>query len=448
MEKVRVLFLLERPFPVAEHGAAGIEAWRVKYTDVCWWLGIPFDKACTDPNRLMFLPRRPKDGAAEGWRTLMIPGKALDLDLVPRSITAQAARDRSHRAPGSSEAGFKTPGMNDFLRGPARTFEAADWVKAKAPNDVLHDYGDQEDKGIDARCPFKDGHTNQDSKDRAFAVRNASKNRGHGFWMNCLTEGCGIETNGDRGAYLDALCQEYGVKHADELLAWCPRHEVKSGGAAEGSGVLYQATCFADVEEKATEWLWKDRIPLGKLGLIAGPPKRGKSQLLCKIIAAVTTGGELPDGARAAMGSVIFIGCEDDVASTIRPRLEVAGADISKVHGYDWTVVPKDKGSIELLHFDVQNHAPRLEALIKKLGDVRLIGMDPITAYMGKSDSHKAAEVRAALAPIQRLAEKYGATVALISHPQQEHRSQNGAGASSGLRRLCGCRSLAISHRL
>jgi AAA domain len=255
MEKVRVMFPLDRPFPVAEHGAAGIENWRVKYVDVCQMLGIPFDASCTDPNRLMFLPRRPKDGAAECWRTLMIPGKALDLDTVPhvpepRKSTSQRAQEASHGAPGSREdqcKGFKTPGLRDFLREHGH-FEAAAWIKAVTPNDVRKDYGEREGKGIDARCPFESGHTHQDERDRAFAVRDASKGRGHGFWMNCLHEGCKEETNDDRGMYLDELCQDYEVKHADELLKWCPGYEAKSDDEKTKPRVLIKTATEMTIE--------------------------------------------------------------------------------------------------------------------------------------------------------------------------------------------------------
>ncbi len=241
MEKTRALFVLERPFPVAEHGVEGIENWRTKYIDVCHMLDLPYDKSCTDTNRLMYLPRRPEGSDAKLWRTRGLMGKALDLDTVPhvacsdapRKSTSQRAKEASQGARGSREeptTSFKTPGLRDFLREHGRDFEAADWVKATSPQDVRRDYGERKGKGIDARCPFGAGHTKQDDKDRGFAVRDASKGRNdHGFWMNCLHAGCGEETQKDRGVYLDHLCQDYGVKHADELLAWCPNH--KSEGA-------------------------------------------------------------------------------------------------------------------------------------------------------------------------------------------------------------------------
>ena len=117
------------------------------------------------------------------------------------------------------------------------------------------------------------------------------------------------------------------------------------------------------------------------------------------------------------LGSVVIIGCEDDAADTIRPRLEATGADITKVHLFDWALVTGKKGKSERRHFDVREHGAALAALIAQIGDVVLVIIDPITAHLGKTDSHVTAEVRAALAPLlQTLAAETCAAVILISH--------------------------------
>ena len=179
---------------------------------------------------------------------------------------------------------------------------------------------------------------------------------------------------------------------------------------------MFAARCLADVEAEHIRWLWNGRIALGKVNLFGGIPDLGKSQLTCAFAAAVTTGGLWPDGERAPLGSVIIIGCEDDAADTIRPRLEAAGADLRKVHLFDWTIVPNGKGTRERRHFDVKEHGAALAELIAQIGDVVLVIIDPITAHLGRTDSHVTADVRAALAPLQTLAADVGAAIILISH--------------------------------
>src|SRR5262249_31092517 len=89
----------------------------------------------------------------------------------------------------------------------------------------------------------------------------------------------------------------------------------------------------ADVESKKIEWLWPSRIPRGKLTIIAGMPDVNKSTVSLDLAARVTRKDELPCGeGRAPLGSVIILSAEDDIADTIRPRLEVAGADLTRVH--------------------------------------------------------------------------------------------------------------------
>jgi hypothetical protein len=59
-----------------------------------------------------------------------------------------------------------------------------------------------------------------------------------------------------------------------------------------------------------------------------------------------------------------------------------------------------------------------LERIIVKTGDVRLITIDPITAYMGgKVDSHRATDVRGQLGPLADLAERMDVALSAITHP-------------------------------
>lgn len=59
----------------------------------------------------------------------------------------------------------------------------------------------------------------------------------------------------------------------------------------------------------------------------------------------------------------------------------------------------------------------RLIALLNDIPrDVALVIVDPITAYLGKTDSHKTADVRAVLAPLQELASRKNVAIVAVSH--------------------------------
>ena len=160
--------------------------------------------------------------------------------------------------------------------------------------------------------------------------------------------------------------------------------------------------CLADVTPEPIKWLWHRRVALGKPNLVAGQPGGGKFQLTIAMAATVSTGSNWPDGASCPQGSIIFISCEDGVGDTIVPRLMAAGADLNRVHVLDWVRKPAPDGqSFEQHLFNLSQDVQTLQALVEELGDVSLIVIDPISAYVGGIDSHKASDVRGALAPLQ-----------------------------------------------
>jgi putative DNA primase/helicase len=116
--------------------------------------------------------------------------------------------------------------------------------------------------------------------------------------------------------------------------------------------------------------------------LVAGEGGLGKSMLLAWIAAAVSRGKEWPCGeGQSRRGSVIILSAEDDAADTIVPRLMAADADCTKVHILE-TIRKDDEGHRT---FNLQLDLPELEKTIDRLDDVRLVIIDPITSYLGKS---------------------------------------------------------------
>jgi hypothetical protein len=192
------------------------------------------------------------------------------------------------------------------------------------------------------------------------------------------------------------------------------RITLAGAGHEELSG--YEARCLAGITAQPICWLWPQRFALGKLSLIAGQPGLGKSQLTLAMTAAVTTAGQWPDGTRAPSGSVILVTCEDDAADTIVPRLNAAGADLRRVHLFDWAMARDKGGAVGRCHFDVAQHTTALGDLISRVGETRLIIIDPITAYMGGADSHKTGDVRTALMPLQSLVAQTRVAGLLVSH--------------------------------
>lgn len=172
--------------------------------------------------------------------------------------------------------------------------------------------------------------------------------------------------------------------------------------------------CAADIEPEHVEWLVDQSFPLGMLAVIGGQPGLGKSQISINLAAGVTTGKGLPGTSGFnSLGSVIILANEDDAARTIRPRLDAAGADIAKVHIVEG--VAREGADVDMFQLDLDIADLRDRAL--QIGDVKLIIIDPPSAYLGtKVDSYKDSDVRRVLMPLGTLAQDTGAMILLIVH--------------------------------
>jgi len=181
---------------------------------------------------------------------------------------------------------------------------------------------------------------------------------------------------------------------------------------SEGSHLV--VSCAADIKPEKIDWLWEQRVPLGKCVLVAGEGGLGKSMVLAWIAATVSRGKEWPCGeGQSRCGSIIILSAEDDAADTIVPRLMAADADCSKVQILEAVRTEDDKGHRS---FNLQLDLPELEKKIAELGDVVLVIIDPITSYLGKVDSHKNAELRSVLEPLGKMAARLHVTVIANTH--------------------------------
>jgi hypothetical protein len=206
---------------------------------------------------------------------------------------------------------------------------------------------------------------------------------------------------------------------------------IEAGGTRKAIGALADAmervnpadvvggpvlTCLADVKPQQVQWLWPERIALGKLNLLFGDPGLGKSFLTLDWAARVSTGRPWPDGSgNAPLGSTILLNCEDDLADTIRPRLDAAGANVKRIIALEAVQRPGNGGKMIERSFTLDD-LPMLADAVKRTPGVKLLVIDPVSAYMGNSDSHKNAEIRGLLAPLSKLASDYRLAVVLVTH--------------------------------
>jgi putative DNA primase/helicase len=167
------------------------------------------------------------------------------------------------------------------------------------------------------------------------------------------------------------------------------------------------------VERQELEWLWPGRIPLGKLTLLAGDPGLGKSFVTLDMAARVSRGECWPDLPllKQTPAGVVLFNAEDDLADTIAPRLDRAGADDTRILAVEGVAIQEKRR-----HFSLEVDLPRLEEVLRDHPETRLVIIDPIAAYCGKVDSHKNSDVRGLLAPLAELAARYRVAVVSVTH--------------------------------
>ena len=151
-------------------------------------------------------------------------------------------------------------------------------------------------------------------------------------------------------------------------------------------------TTLGTIAAEPVEWFWKPKIAAGKITLLAGDPGVGKSFVADYIMAGMSKGGEWTDGGTAPVGESILLNLEDDPADTIRPRCDAAGADVNKIRLLTG-VRKRIRGKLVETMFDLNSDLSALEEALRQYSEVKLVVIDPISAYLGKgglsgSDSH------------------------------------------------------------
>lgn len=231
-----------------------------------------------------------------------------------------------------------------------------------------------------------------------------------GIWVVDLP---GLPPKGDVSDWIEARRAE-GMDDAaiakalrdivNKTPPWQPAADADTTDTAETTQAETKPICLADIQPVPVSWLWEGRIARGKITLIAGNPGLGKSFLALDLAARVSTGAKFPDGTPGCPGKALLLSAEDDLADTIRPRLDAAGGDCTNILARRYG----DLGNLE-------SQLPQLEADLKDTKPALLI-VDPITAFLGRLDAHRNDEIRSLFARLTELAARYNVAVVVVSH--------------------------------
>lgn len=141
-------------------------------------------------------------------------------------------------------------------------------------------------------------------------------------------------------------------------------------------------TNLSDVHPETVKWLWEGRIPFGKVTLLESEPGVGKSTLTLDLAARVSRGAPLPlMKTQGEPANVILYSGDDGLADTVRPRLDAAGADLSRIYAVDSEI---DEADVARLKPD-------------------LIVLDPLAGYIALSAERNPVEVIRKLSHLAKL---------------------------------------------
>jgi putative DNA primase/helicase len=163
----------------------------------------------------------------------------------------------------------------------------------------------------------------------------------------------------------------------------------------------------ADVRPIIMPMLWRGRVPLATLTVIAGKPGLGKTTLSTLVAAELSCDGY----------EVVISNAEDDVASVTRPRLDVAGAVLERCH-----IVPPSSTP------ELPRDLDELEAMIEHTNATAII-LDPIAAHF---TPERRVHDRATLRKLIAMARRRRCSIIGVHHTVKTNMDGTGIGAIGG----------------
>lgn len=165
------------------------------------------------------------------------------------------------------------------------------------------------------------------------------------------------------------------------------RHEPFVTEVQTDSGPVKESSSIRrawEVKKETLGWLWRDRIPFGKVTVLAGPADSGKSFVAVDLAARVSRGDKWPDQPAAPhdMAEILYVCTNSDAADTLIPRLEAAKADMDNIHVLSG--VTRRGAEVELhdkREFSFPDDLPRVEHALANMEAAELIIIDSLTDF-------------------------------------------------------------------
>jgi hypothetical protein len=211
-----------------------------------------------------------------------------------------------------------------------------------------------------------------------------------------------------------------------------PRTAQQKSGARSGQGAgttkaVRLARAYSTIVPTHQDMLWRDHIPFADVTLIGGDGGIGKGRLLADLAARISRGDDMLDSSPGLSypGNVIMVTPEDDPNTSVAWRLAAANANQANV--FDMTEMPGGE-------FSIPGDIPALREEMLRIGDVKLVIIDPLSQVSEKSLTANATVRRFVWGPLRQLAKDTGAAIVVMIHTVKSGEFQGSKGLTDAAR--------------
>ncbi|WP_010582046.1 AAA family ATPase [Schlesneria paludicola] len=205
---------------------------------------------------------------------------------------------------------------------------------------------------------------------------------------------------------------------------------------------------LGEIESRPLEWIWEGWIPRGKLTLVVGEPGVGKSLFALYVASMVSRGRRLPSAQANGLGAeqgdvesaadaggesdsadgippgtVLMYSAEDSFGDTIRPRLDAAQADLSRVFRMSaefqsTKLAPYSRMPLSGREFESIRYFDQLEACLNAFDnhdiDVPLVIIDPVERFMNCNE--RGSDLPEKVTKLVRMANRWNVAIVALAN--------------------------------
>ncbi len=251
------------------------------------------------------------------------------------------------------------------------------------------------------------------------------------------------EQNGRFNALVEAHIKKHG-KLPSNVTRWndpaptAASLRPKEKQITQGGAVLVGRR-LSSYAKKKIYWLWQDRIPFGSLCTIAGDPDEGKSLITLYVAARVSRGEKLYDNSTdTEPAEVLILSAEDDPETTLRPRLEAAGANLGGIHLLESVVLKDARGNKSERIAQLDSDIAMIGAYLDLYPQIKVVIIDPVSSFLGSASMNKEQEVRRVLQPLANRARESGLAVVMVAHFNKNSETRSAMDRVGGAKAIVG----------